>query len=136
MPDLLRQTSSLADWLRVVKPSYCAGRPLVALGYSNGANMAASLLLAGESVLDGAVMLRPNNPREPVEGLDLEEVQCLVLSGANDPLCPPDDGAKLCETLYRHGAMCEFQQVPSGHGLCAKDFELAIEFIASRWPVA
>ncbi len=89
IPDLLARTDEMADFVAAAAAAYGldAGR-IVALGYSNGANIAASLLLRRPGTLRGAALLRPMLPYEPDRPLRLEGTSVLVAAGARDPLIP------------------------------------------------
>ncbi len=108
-----------------------SGRGLIALGFSNGANAAASLLqLHPEAPLSGAVLLRPMVvlDRAAAAG-SLAGRRVLLLNGARDPIVPEDHPARLAALLGAGGAQVETVMHPeAGHGLAAEDLELARAF--------
>ncbi len=121
--DLAFRTQELAGFIRDARIEYgLAGRDIVALGYSNGANIAASLLLAGTGVLDGAVLLRPMVPFTPEALPDLKGKRVLLLAGAMDPIVLPDNSARLARLLREAGADVQLAVKPAGHGLTQSDF--------------
>jgi predicted esterase len=124
--DLARRTSELRSELELVPQLFGLGdRQVVALGYSNGANMAANLLLSGFSGFAGAILLRPMVPGEAVEGSDLHGQAILITSGQMDSICPPGEGERLSEMLVALKANVQFELVPAGHNLTQQDLRLA-----------
>lgn len=129
--DIRMRTPELAEWVRTRRQDEdLAGRPVVALGYSNGANMAANLLLSGSGVLEGAVMLRPMVTLDWPEA-SLNGVKGLVISGQIDPICPSEQGAALAGQLREAGAEVEFVTLGVAHNLAQGDIVKASEFLAS-----
>lgn len=104
---------------------------IVALGYSNGANIAAATLLLRPEILAGAVLLRPMVPLEPATPPDLRHARVLLLSGASDPICPPEQAARLATLLSVGGAAVEAHAVAAGHGLVAADIDIARAWFAA-----
>jgi phospholipase/carboxylesterase len=134
LDDLRRRAADLAAWVAAARETYrdgLAGRPLVALGYSNGANIAAAALLAGHrGVADAAVLLRAQHALDAAPGLDLRGLPALLLSGAADPVVPAPEAARLAEALEAGGAAVAHETVPAGHGLDPEDVALARRFLA------
>ena len=126
--DLAERTAELASWLAEPNHPWHA-KPLVAFGYSNGANMAASLLLTGTGTLAGAVMLRPMVPSSPIPGLDLYGIKTQVQVGSADQICPPEDGARLVTLLQQAGAEATLLTFDSGHNLTQADILAAQHFL-------
>ena len=92
-PDLRERTRELAEFVdEALAARDLAGRPVVAVGYSNGANVATSLLLHHPGVLSGAALLRGMLPAPAPEGLDLSGVRVLVAAGRQDTLHPSARG--------------------------------------------
>ncbi len=132
--DLVMRTQQLAHWIEEARAELVGDRPLVALGYSNGANMAASLMLHGVGGLAGAVLLRPMVPlRSPVTN-PIESASVLILSGRDDWMCPPSEGECLAEMLRRQGAEVETKMILAGHNLTNLDVTAAQKFVAIHWP--
>lgn len=125
------RTPELAEWIRMRRQNEdLAGLSVVALGYSNGANMAANLLLSGSGVLEGAVMLRPMVTLDWA-GTSLGGVKALVISGEIDPICPPEQGAALADQLRGAGAEVEFVTLGLAHNLSQGDIVTSAEFLAA-----
>ncbi len=128
--DLRRRTHELADFVETARERYGLAQP-VALGFSNGANIAASLLLLRPQVLAGAALLRAMSPfAEPPEA-DLGGKRVLILSGAMDPIVPDADVGRLARTLSDHGASVDHRTLPAGHGLSQADIDLLAGWFAA-----
>ncbi len=123
LEDLKFRTDELADFIADARTRYGFGnQPVFALGYSNGANIAASLLFARAEILQGAVLLRAMVPFEPKSLPDLKGKNILMLSGFMDPIIPADNSQKLAEMLKDAGAKVDIRMKPTGHGLTQSDF--------------
>jgi phospholipase/carboxylesterase len=122
--DLRRRANELADFVGEARAAYGLELP-VALGFSNGANIASAMLLLRPEALAGAALLRPMLPfREPPPA-DLADKPVLLLSGAMDPIAPPSHTPRLVRLLEGAGANVTSETVPSGHGLSQADVTLA-----------
>lgn len=140
LDDLRRRAADLAAWVAAAREDHrdaLAGRPLVALGYSNGANVAAAMLLAGRrGTADAAILLRAQHTLDAADGVDLHGLPVLLLSGAADPVVPAPEAARLCEALRAKGAVVTHETIPAGHGLDPRDVALARRFLAGLVPPA
>jgi phospholipase/carboxylesterase len=125
--DLERRAQELADFVEHAGKTHGLGPP-VALGFSNGANIASAALLLRPSAFSGAILLRGMMPFREPRSAALERRPVLVLSGALDPLVSEDEAAGLAEMLRTNGADVDHRIVPAGHGLSDVDLK-AIE----RW---
>lgn len=124
--DLRFRTHELADWIASAAKHYGIGdRTLIAVGYSNGANIAASMLLLRPGVLNAAVLLRPMVPLEPDTPLDLHGVAVLVRGGRFDQIVPPTGSERLAELLRQVGADVAVQWHAGGHELGMDDVRAA-----------
>ncbi len=132
LEDLHAKTAELAAFLdKAVVDNSWQGWPVTLVGYSNGANMAASLLLSGLSGASRAVLLRPMLPFEPEILPNLSGRKVLIASGERDPICLPSQGLALENLLVRAGAAVEVYWAPTGHGLTEGDFQAAREFLSA-----
>lgn len=120
------EANALAEWLGELGLE----QPPVALGYSNGANMAAALLLLHPGSLCGAVLWRPMTPLTPEELPDLSGVPVLVTSGNFDPICPPAEARGLVGLLEMARADVEHEELPADHSLGAQDLDLTRAFLS------
>lgn len=131
LEDLHAKTAELADYLtQEMESQGWNDLPLGLIGYSNGANMAGSLLLSGKIKAQKAVLLRPMLPFEPDYVPNLVGTKALLAVGQKDQICLPSQGLALEEVLVRTGARVEVYWAPSGHGLNQGDIETAREFLA------
>ena len=123
--DLARRTDELARLTAAAAEHYgFDSSRLYALGFSNGANIAVSLLLRNPDVLAGAALLRP--AASPVAASpDLSGRRILIASGRLDPWAPPGDVAHLVERLRGLGAEVSAHAVNAGHQLTQDDLTAA-----------
>jgi predicted esterase len=132
IPDLLARTDELAAFVGGAAGAYQLdlGR-VVAVGLSNGANIAASLLLRRPGVLRGAALLRPMLPYEPEREPDLTGADVLIAAGESDPYSSPDQVLRLREILDSAGARVTTTVEPgAGHGLTPNDLQRLAEWLA------
>ncbi|MFC0410219.1 alpha/beta hydrolase [Roseomonas elaeocarpi] len=128
--DLRRRTDDLAAFVRDMQHRHGLAAP-VALGFSNGANIAASLLLRHPALLRGAVLLRAMVPFRVAPPAQLDGTPVLLLSGAADPIVPAAVSARLAAMLTDAGAAVTHRTLPTGHGLSQTDVNLARDWIAA-----
>ena len=128
--DLARRTSELARFITAAVSTYQLDpRGVVAVGFSNGANIAASLLLRTPGVLRGAVLLSPMVPFEPETLLDLHDTAVFIGAGRNDPIAPPEQAERLAEVLRRAGASVTLHWTPGGPGITKDEVAAARQWI-------
>ncbi|MFC7612078.1 alpha/beta hydrolase [Teichococcus aestuarii] len=126
--DLRAQAAALAGFVAAAREQHGLAAP-VALGFSNGANIAAALLLLHPGTLAGAALLRAMPPlRQPPE-VALPGTPVLMLSGQADPIIPPQGSAALAATLEGAGAAVMHRSLPTGHGLTRTDLVLTREWL-------
>ncbi len=128
LDDLKMRTQELAGFIAAARAAYGLTAP-VALGFSNGANIAASLLLTQPGVLSGAALIRAMLPFEPADLPDLNDTPVLLLSGAADPMVPAASHARLAAVLGEAGAAVTHTVVPAGHGLTHQDLALTAQWL-------
>ena len=129
LEDLKRRTDDLVDFIEAAARHYGFDRSkLVAVGYSNGANIAANLLLQRPGVLQNAILLRAMAPIVPDKLPDLSGVRVWLAGGKEDDIIPPGDTQRLADILSSAGAEVTAQFFDAGHGLT--NFELVL---AQRW---
>ncbi|MBM3530808.1 MAG: alpha/beta hydrolase [Alphaproteobacteria bacterium] len=131
--DFEARTAEVLDFLKRARAAYALPKPM-ALGYSNGANVAWSMLLKDPGALAGAILMRAMLPFDPRPIPDLRGVPVLLLAGAHDELIPPERAGLLAALLGEAGADVTYEVLPLGHGLGEQDLRLAASWLASRKP--
>ena len=124
--DLVRRTDELAQFIVDAAAQYGFDpRRVVAVGYSNGANVAASLLLLHPSTLAGAVLFHPMVPLVPAQPADLSATPVFISAGRADPLVPAEQTVRLASLLSEMGASVAVHWHPGGHTLTDDEFRAA-----------
>jgi predicted esterase len=129
IPDLLARTDQLAGFTAEAAIAYDRDpEKVVAVGLSNGANVAASLLLRHPRTLRGAGLLRPMLPYEPEQIPELTGTNVLIEAGERDPYSSSGQVTRLTEILREGGAEVTTTVAPgAGHGLTQDDLrQLAV----------
>ena len=133
--DLLFRTHELADFIDQAANEYGFDRSkLVAVGYSNGANIAASLMLLHPDLLRAAVLFRAMVPFEPEETPDLSGVPVFLAPGRRDTMIPPDNTERLAAILQEAGADLDLRWKNTGHPLTYEEIEEAREWLSGVAP--
>ena len=133
LEDLRRRTTELGDFLEAARTSYGFGADrLFALGFSNGANVAASLLLSRPQALAGAILIRAMVPFEPSIPVNLSGRPVLLSQGRQDPLIPVAGAERLAAILRESGADVDLEWQPGGHGLTPGDVTAVQRWLAER----
>jgi predicted esterase len=129
LEDLRLRTEELAGFIAdsAARYKFDPSR-LVAVGYSNGANIAGSLLLSHPGVLAGGILLRPMVPFEPDTLPDLSGTHVLLSAGRHDPLIPPPSTERLKTLLEGSKADVTLTWHETGHSLLPREMEQA-----ARW---
>ena len=136
VPDLLKRTDDLAAFVEAAVKAYAIDRTqLVAVGFSNGANVAASLLLKHSGVLGGAILIRAMVPYVPDPLPAIPGTPVLLAAGRTDPMSPPSQVETLADLLRRSGADVEIVWSPSGHTIARDDLAAATSWLGRKFPV-
>jgi phospholipase/carboxylesterase len=132
LEDLRLRAGELAEFVQRARQAYDLGEtPPIAVGFSNGANIGAALLLLWPGSLSGAVLLRPMVPLVPDPLPKLEGIPVLIAAGRQDPIVPPDQPRALADLLGSAGAEVTLHGSIAGHGLIREDLELAERWMQS-----
>ena len=124
--DLVNRTHELAEFVTAAASEYGFDPGCVfAVGFSNGANIAASLLLLHPSLLAGAVLLRAMAPFESEMSPDLSGTPVYLAAGRSDQMVPPENTERLAELLKAAGAEVTLDWQPGGHGIGRSEIEAA-----------
>jgi predicted esterase len=131
--DLVNRTHELAGFIKQATDGYDLdpGR-LYAVGFSNGANIAASLLLLHPGLLAGAVLLRAMTPFKLGTPPDLTGTPVYLAAGRSDQMVPPEDTERLAELLREAGAEITLDWQPGGHGIGRAELEAARSWFAEE----
>ncbi|MBB6453795.1 phospholipase/carboxylesterase [Salirhabdus euzebyi] len=131
--DLINRTKELYEFLDEAAEKYSFDRKnIIAVGYSNGANIAGSLLFHYNDALKGAVLHHPMVPRRGVELPDLTGTSVLLTAGKNDPLCPPAESEDLKELLEKANAKVQIHWENNGHQLTRTEVEAAADWYKAQ----
>ena len=131
--DLKFRTNELADFVRDASKTYAFDlNRIMAIGYSNGANIAASLLLLRPEILFSAILFRPMIPLVPEPLPNLSNKRVLVSAGLRDPIVASYQTKDLIDLLIRVGANVSVQWQNSGHELTQRDVKLGREWVMSE----
>ena len=129
--DLRFRSQELADFVQAASDQYGFDfRNVVAVGYSNGANIAASLLLLHPGVLRAAALFSPMVPLQPDRLPDLTGVAVFVAAGRADPIVPPENTKRLLLLLNKAGASVTEHSHEGGHELNQSTVEAAGKWFA------
>ena len=124
LDDLKFRAGQLARFVGQARQTYgLAGVPPIGVGFSNGANMAAALLLLHPGTLGSALLFRPMVPLVPDPLPSLKDVRVLIAGGRQDPIARPDQTQALADLLQRAGADVSLHWSRAGHGLTREDLE-------------
>jgi phospholipase/carboxylesterase len=116
--DLIFRTHELANFIQTAAESYAFNQnKAIAVGYSNGANIAGSILLLRPGTFQGAALLRPMVPLTPENLPELNGAPVLVAAGNHDPIVPVENARELVALLRRSGADVTVFFENAGHGL-------------------
>jgi predicted esterase len=135
--DVKRRAHELADFVTAAAAHYGFDPArVVALGYSNGANIASAVMLARPGVLKGGVLLRAMVPYEPdpagaAGAAPLAGTRVVISNGESDPIVSASETERLARLLQRSGVDVEVHWQPAGHQLMPGDFAIAKTWLQS-----
>jgi phospholipase/carboxylesterase len=122
--DVRKRANELADFVAAARERYDLAAP-IALGYSNGANIAAAMMLLRPEALSGGILLRAMVPLRDVPKVELSGKPVLIVSGTSDPIIPASNAAGLAAMLTKAGADVQQKVLPVGHQLSQADLTVA-----------
>ena len=128
--DVRRRAAELGAFVTEARQRHGLAAP-IAVGFSNGANIAAALLLLKPDALAGAILLRAMVPLSEPPKAELGGKPVLLLSGQADPIVPASNSAKLATLLFEAGASVTHKVLPAGHQLSQADVTLARDWIGN-----
>ena len=126
--DVIKRAHELADFIIEAGKAYKLEKP-IAVGFSNGANIAAAILLLRPEALSGAILLRAMVPLAKPPRAELAQTPVLIISGASDPIIPASN-AKLLATMLKNAyANVQHETLPTGHNLTQNDVTIATKWL-------
>jgi phospholipase/carboxylesterase len=131
--DLVNRTHELAEFVKraATKYGFDPGR-VFAVGFSNGANIAASLLLLHPRLLAGAVLLRAMVPFRPETLPDLSGTPVYIAAGRADQIVLAENTERLAELLREAGAEVTLDWQPGGHGIGPEEIQSARDWLVEK----
>lgn len=132
--DLDLRTSNLNNFLIDASNKYNFSMDnLIAIGYSNGANIASNLIMNYPSSLAGAILLRPMIPNPNAKALDLNARPIYILAGIHDDIIPVEEARKL-ETMFKErNAKVSAEYLNANHRLTLNEFDLIKQFYNEKF---
>jgi phospholipase/carboxylesterase len=130
LEDLKFRTNELADFVNDASKTYGFDlQHVIAIGYSNGANIAASMLLLRPEILSSAILLRAMVPLIPQTLPDLTKKHIFMSSGLYDPIVSKQEAEKLFGLFKNAGAKVSLSWQNSGHELTMNEIRKAKEWL-------
>ena len=129
--DVRMRSAELAAFVTAAQDAYGIPAP-IAVGFSNGANIAAALLQLQPEVLAGAALLRAMVPLREPPAVRLDGLPVLIVSGAADPIVPAANAARLAQALAGAGADVRHETLNAGHGLTQQDVALTAKWLSEK----
>lgn len=127
--DLIMRTKELFGFIQqAAKRYHFDERKLVVVGYSNGANIAASMLFHYADAFEAAILHHPMVPLRNVS-VPLQKTRVFIAAGENDPLCPAQESIDLASLLKTSGATVEIHWERHGHQLTQSEVEAARDWL-------
>ncbi|MEY2193241.1 alpha/beta hydrolase [Neobacillus sp. BF23-41] len=127
--DLIFRTKELYEFLEDAAKKYEFDRNnVIVIGYSNGANIAASLLFHYEDALKGAILHHPMVPLRGISLPDLSGTSVFIGAGTNDPICSPLESGELEKMLEQAQAKVHLHWEHNGHQLTFDEVEAAAQW--------
>ena len=129
--DVVRRANELSDFILASADQYDRNpNRLTALGYSNGANIAAAVILLRPEVFSCAVLIRPMLPLQKPPLPNLNGQRILVLKGKHDVIIPSAGTDRLVKTFQRAGAEVSTREMDAGHEITARDVDAISEWLS------
>jgi phospholipase/carboxylesterase len=131
MEDLALRADAMAKFVA----AHRGDGPVLGMGYSNGANILAAMMLKDGGLFDGAVLLHPLIPWTPADNAALAGRRVLITAGRADPICPAPQTEALKRYLDKQGAEVTMEWHPGGHDIRSNEVEAATRFLQGFRPV-
>jgi predicted esterase len=135
LEDLALRTNELNQFLEDARKHYgLTGKRFIAIGYSNGANIASSLMFSHPEQLAGAILFRAMVTVEPVASPDLSRVSILLSEGERDPIVPKENAERLAKMFRLAGTRLQLHWHKGGHELGQDDLDTARLWLTGGLP--
>jgi phospholipase/carboxylesterase len=128
MADLAVRTAAMSGFIQSHAKRLAPSRVL-GLGYSNGANILASVMFGPQRLFDRAILLHPLIPFDPPSLAALDGVHVLITAGRRDAICPPTLTQRLAQSMEAAGAVTELVWHEGGHDLRREEIAAAQVFV-------
>jgi phospholipase/carboxylesterase len=137
LEDLKTRTNELADFVAAAVRHYkLDANRIVGVGYSNGANIAASMLLLRPEIIHAAILFRAMVPLVPDKMPELSSIHVWIGTGDQDPIIPPSESQRLVDLLRSADAHVTIRFFNAGHGLTNSEVEAAGQWLRELKPSA
>jgi phospholipase/carboxylesterase len=135
LEDLKTRTNELADFVAgAVRHYKLSAHDIVGIGYSNGANIAASMLLLRPEIMHVAILFRAMVPLIPDSLPDLSSLRVWIGAGDQDPIIPTSETKRLADLFRRAGADVTIRFAKAAHGLTNDDLDAAHQWLGELKP--
>jgi phospholipase/carboxylesterase len=131
MDDLAKRTEAMADFIRNEKALSLSDKA-IGLGYSNGANILASVALAQPDLMDDLILMHPLIPWSPAPQAGLAGRRILITAGKRDPICPAALTESFVDYLKDQGAAVTVHWHAGGHEIAQSETDAIAQFISSQ----
>lgn len=129
MDDLAARTAAMAGFIAAEKRTV-GTTDAIGMGYSNGANILASVAFAQPDLVDTLVLMHPLIPWAPKDQPGLKGRRILITAGERDPICPASLTQALVDYLAAQGADVSVHWHPGGHEIAQSEIDAIAAFIA------
>ena len=129
MDDLARRTKAMVAFIETHVETARPSR-VIGLGYSNGANILASVIFAQPRLFDAAVLMHPLIPWTPEPAP--VRTRILITAGERDPICPPEETRALEAWFTAQGAPADSHWHPGGHEIDRSEIHAIAEFLRTE----
>ncbi|MEX1000321.1 MAG: alpha/beta hydrolase [Thermodesulfobacteriota bacterium] len=130
LPDLKLRTKELAEFVNSSAQKYeIASNKVIAVGYSNGANIASSVMFTYPKIISKAVLFHPMIPFVPETSPDLSDLNVLITAGTNDPIVTKEETLELYNLYEQYGALAEIFWHDQGHNLTREEIDKTKNFL-------
>jgi phospholipase/carboxylesterase len=127
--DLARATHRMGEFVAANRERHQGG-PVIGVGFSNGANILANILIENPGLFESAVLMHPLIPFEPKDRTGKASSRILITAGERDPISPVDLTNQLADYFRRQGDSVDLEWHPGGHELRPNEIQAAKTFLA------